>query len=154
MPLVQDKRAMSKEQKAKARATRDREYQAMLAGDERHLPVRDKGPVRRWVRDYVDVRRNVGELMLPVFVVLMLATFAAALAPIVYFITTVFLYLFTFWVAVDSWLLARRIKRLVTEKFGESKVPPRIGFYGVMRTFQLRRTRLPRPQVKRGGTPR
>jgi len=152
-PLVQDRKTAGKEQKAKARETREREYQAMLSGDERNLPYRDKGPVRRWVRDYVDARRNLGEFLLPFLVVVMLTTFAATANPVIFFGANILLYVFTLWVGIDSWLLARRIKRLATEKFGTAKVPERIGFYGVMRTFQLRRSRLPRPQVKRGEFP-
>ena len=33
-------------------------------------PARDAGPERRYVRDYIDARFNVGELMLPVSVLI------------------------------------------------------------------------------------
>ena len=35
--------------------------QAMLTGDERYYPARDQGPARRYARDFVDARYNVGE---------------------------------------------------------------------------------------------
>ena len=46
--------------------------EAMRTGDDRYLPARDQGPVRRFIRDYVDSRFWVLELMLPVMVVLLL----------------------------------------------------------------------------------
>jgi len=46
---------------------------AYMRGEESALPLRDKGPVKRYVRNYVDSRRNVGEYFLPaVFTVLVL----------------------------------------------------------------------------------
>lgn len=41
-----------------------RQREAMASGDERYLPVRDKGPVRRFARDYVDSRWCVAEFFL------------------------------------------------------------------------------------------
>ena len=42
--------------KREARAARDeawkRQNEAMVTGDERYLPAREKGPVKRYVRDY------------------------------------------------------------------------------------------------------
>ena len=41
----------------------------MRTGDERYLPARDKGPVRRFIRDYVDSRFSFIELMIPLLMV-------------------------------------------------------------------------------------
>ncbi len=43
--------------------------QAMKTGDERYLPARDRGPVKRFIRDYVDSRFSFVELMIPVLLV-------------------------------------------------------------------------------------
>ena len=40
-------------------------------GDERYLPSRDRGPVRRFIRDFVDSRFSFIELMVPLLVVSM-----------------------------------------------------------------------------------
>jgi hypothetical protein len=53
---------------------------------------------------------------------------------------------------LDAFLMWRGVKAKVFAQFGE--VPPKgSAMYAVMRTFQMRRTRLPRPQVERR-TPR
>jgi hypothetical protein len=54
-------------------------------------------------------------------------------------------------VAVDSFLLRRRLAKLTLAKFGD-KAHGAAG-YGMMRSLQLRRTRLPRAQVQRGQFP-
>jgi hypothetical protein len=153
-PIVQDRKTATREQRAKDKAIRDREYQAMLSGDERYLPARDKGPVKRWVRDYVDSRRNPGEYFLPVAIVVVLATFFAQSSPIFALAVIIALYLVVIVTVIDALLLARRIKKQVAEKFGERRVERGIGMYGVMRAFQMRRTRLPKPQIKHGESPR
>ena len=44
---------------------------AMKAGDERYYLPRDQGPVRRFIRDFVDCRFSFIELMIPLLVVTM-----------------------------------------------------------------------------------
>ena len=46
--------------------------EGMRTGDERYLPARDKGPVRRYVRDFVDARLCMAELLLPLLVLMMI----------------------------------------------------------------------------------
>ncbi|MEY3156312.1 MAG: hypothetical protein RL257_332, partial [Actinomycetota bacterium] len=52
-------------QKAQARVLRAQQREAYMRGDENALPIRDKGPVKRFVRNYVDSRRSIGEFFLP-----------------------------------------------------------------------------------------
>src|SRR5580765_4060171 len=49
--------------------------QGLRAGDERHFPARDRGPVRRYARDLVDSRRSVAEFFLPLAVLILVLTF-------------------------------------------------------------------------------
>ena len=53
--------ARSKEEKARqksaARAARIAQRAAYLRGDESALPSRDRGPIKKFVRNYVDSRR-------------------------------------------------------------------------------------------------
>ena len=43
----------------------------MRTGDEKLPPARDKGPVRRFIRDFVDSRFCFVELMIPLLIVTM-----------------------------------------------------------------------------------
>jgi hypothetical protein len=54
---------------------------------------------------------------------------------------------------VDAFLMWRRTKKRIIAKFGAGQVPQGAAMYAVMRAFQMRRSRLPRPQVKRGAKP-
>lgn len=146
-PLVVDQKSLNAEQKAQLRAERARAREAMMSGDERHLPARDKGPERRFLRDAVDVRWNVGELLLPI----MLAVLALSLLPFEQ--TRVWSFLAAYglmaYAILDCWLLWRRTKKRFIAEFG--KEPGKgSAWYVVMRSFQMRMSRVPRPAVERG----
>jgi len=66
------------DKKAAREADRKARYEARLAlqaGDERRLPARDAGPVKAYVRDFVDGRISAGELFIPVALVVLVAGF-------------------------------------------------------------------------------
>ena len=48
----------------------------MRTGDERYLPARDKGPVKRFIRDYVDARLSIAEFLLPLLIVIMVLQYS------------------------------------------------------------------------------
>ena len=124
----------------------------MVTGDETHLPARDKGPVRRYIRDYVDARWSIGEFMLPVMLVVLALSFVRQ----TWAMLVVFLLVYGLLLAVaviDSWFMWRRIKRRLVAKFGADKVVRGSAMYAVMRAFQMRRTRMPRPVIGRGQYP-
>jgi hypothetical protein len=63
--------------KAERRKLADQRAQARAgyeAGEERYLPVRDKGPQRRFARDFVDARFTAGEFMIPMMFAVIIAT--------------------------------------------------------------------------------
>lgn len=145
-----DRKAASASSRGKAREIRARQREAMITGDEANLPARDRGPVRRFIRDSVDTRWNIGEFLLPIMVIVLALSFLHLTwaSTIVYAIV----YGLILVGAVDVFLLWRRISKGVTERFGVA--PPRgSAMYAVMRAFQMRRSRLPRPQIKRGAKP-
>jgi hypothetical protein len=145
-----ERKAARKAQRERMAADRAKAREALVTGDERYLPVRDKGPVRRFARDYVDARRNLGEYMLPTVLVVL----AVGIIPsdAVKAATFFMLYGLMLVVILDSFLLRRKVQRLAVEKFGDEKARG-VGGYAMMRALQLRRTRLPRPMVKRGEYP-
>jgi hypothetical protein len=150
-PLVpDDRRAARQEARARLREQRAREQQAMLTGDERHMPLRDRGPVKRYVRDYVDARWNLGEFFLPVAFVFIFINFFAMQLPTLAALVLVALYLVVLITITDAIIMWRRLKKRLIAKFGE--VPGGTVMYAVMRAFQIRRTRLPRPTTKKHGS--
>jgi hypothetical protein len=58
-----------KEARDRMREDRAKERQqvqeALLSGDERHYPLRDRGKAKALARDWIDGRRNVGEFFWP-----------------------------------------------------------------------------------------
>ena len=128
----------------------------MLAGDESALPARDKGPVKRYIRDAVDARWNIGEFMLPVMFVVLVVTFLPTLFKSSASWATLLIFTLVYGLvvagALDAFVMWRRTKKKIIARFGQA--PPRgSAMYAVMRSFQMRRSRLPRPQVSRGAKP-
>nr|WP_041295311.1 DUF3043 domain-containing protein [Isoptericola variabilis] len=149
-PLVPNDRRVARQQaKAKLREQRNREYQAMLNGDETHMPLRDRGPVKRYVRDYVDARWNLGEFFLPIAFVFIVINLFATQLPELAVLVLLALYLVVLLTIADAIIMWRGLKKRLVAKFGE--VPRGTAMYAVMRAFQLRRSRLPRPTSKKHG---
>lgn len=127
-----------------------RQREALANGDERYLPARDKGPVRRFVRDFVDSRFSVAEMFLPLAVIILVLSMVRVnqLQNIALMLWLGVIVL----IILDSIGLAFRLRKALNERFANE---PRRGAvaYGLMRTLQMRRLRLPKPQVKRGERP-
>lgn len=152
-PLVPtDRRAAAKASREAMREQRMKAREAMTTGDERYLPPRDKGPVKRFVRDFVDARYNVGEFFLVVAMVVVVLTFVPD--PMVQLVVTGLLWLTVIVSVADGYVLSRKLKKALNAKFGPENVPAGSVRYGVLRAFQIRRTRLPKPMVARGQYPR
>jgi Protein of unknown function (DUF3043) len=152
-PLVpKDRKAAAGQSRDAARAARAKQRAGLLSGDEASLPARDKGPVKRFIRDTVDARWNVGEFMLPVMFIVLALTFLPAIfkstASSATLMVFVLVYSLVIASALDAFMMWRRTKAKIFVKFGQT--PPRgSAMYAVMRGFQMRRSRLPRPQVER-----
>jgi len=149
-PLVPDDRKAARAASREAEAAeRQKMRLAMETGDERHMPVRDRGPQKRYARDFVDARTGLGEWLMIIVLVYVFMAFLPS--------TDLQLWLtFSLWalvllVVLEGVLVSFQLKGRLTEKFGE--VERGVRWYGVMRAMQLRRLRLPKPQVKRGQYP-
>jgi Protein of unknown function (DUF3043) len=149
-PLVGAKtpeaRALSKDQQ---RSQRERARVGMANGEEKYLPIRDRGPQKRFIRDFVDSRWSIGELVIPVLGIVVIATL---ILPSTQTVGTIALYGFIVLVVIDLVVMTVMLRRAMTAKFGMGKVD-RVGLYAATRSIQLRPMRLPKPQVKRGGRP-
>jgi Flp pilus assembly protein TadB len=149
-PLVAP--ASKKASRAQAKGQRDIEYRAMQTGDERNMPAKDRGPVRRYIRDAVDARWNLGEFFLPVAAVFLVLQFALSQTAVaLYAILALYVYIIA--AVVDGWLMWRSVKKRLVAKFGVEQIPRGAAMYGVLRAFQIRPSRMPKPQVKHGQRP-
>ena len=151
-PLVpNDRKEAGRRSREQLRSEREKARAGMAAGDDRYLTARDKGPQRRFVRDYVDARFSVGEFLMPLMLVVIVLTFIPV--PDIQLYGTLLLWLFFALAVIDSVFLGVFLRRRLVKKFGESKLERGLRWYGVMRAIQLRMIRLPKPQVRRGEYP-
>jgi hypothetical protein len=136
-----------KEQAARERELRMRSRAAMMAGDESALLPRDRGPVKRAVRDYVDGRFNAGELFLP----------GAILILVLGFIRNIEVQRFSFllWFAlmlvivIDLIVLVFGLRKHLLAKFEPAQTKG-TNFYAIMRALQIRRLRVPKTTARPG----
>jgi len=133
--------------KAAAREARIATRAAYLRGDENALPFRDKGPVKKFVRNYVDSRRSIGEFFLPVIFIVLLLTLIPS--KVFQLVSIAIMYSVLVISVVDGFLLSRKLKKEVTAKFPGAELKG-IGMYGWLRSTQMRRMRTPKPAIKAG----
>ncbi|MCB1274211.1 MAG: DUF3043 domain-containing protein [Leucobacter sp.] len=146
-PLVgrKDKAGIKAERQRQAEA-RERARIGMMAGEERYLTARDRGPQRRYVRDYVDARISVGEFTIPLMVIVLLMTFLPGEAQVV---SIMAIWAFLLVAVIDAVVMTIRLRKKLAEKFGADHLQPGFRWYASMRAFQFRMLRVPKPQVKR-----
>jgi hypothetical protein len=140
----------TRRQREARRADLARQREALASGDERYLPVRDKGPVRRFARDYVDSRFFVAEFFLPLAVVILVLSMIQAGAMQTYVLLLWMLVILL--IVINSVVLGFQLKRQLRKRFPDENLRGTVA-YALMRTLQMRRLRLPKPQVKRGERP-
>jgi len=120
---------------------------AMKTGDDRYLPARDQGPVRRFIRDYVDSRFSFIELLLPVMVVVLVLGWSGSPALASFANATLLAVLLV--IVMEVIRMRSRLRKELTRRFPDQ---PQNGatYYAVMRGLQMRFMRMPRAQVKIG----
>ncbi|WP_330350041.1 DUF3043 domain-containing protein [Streptomyces sp. NBC_00582] len=140
----------AKRQRDERRTQLERQRQALAGGDERYLPARDKGPVRKFARDFIDSRFNVAEFFLPMAVVILVLSLVrvASLQSIALLLWLVVIVL----IVLDSIVTGFRLRKALSTRFPDQNRRGAIA-YALMRSLQMRRLRLPKPQVKRGERP-
>jgi hypothetical protein len=138
---IAQSRQAQRESRLKARA-------AMLAGDEKYLLARDRGPQRKIARDVIDNRYTIIEGLMPMMVILLLVSSTNNVA--VQNITTLVMIVALLIVAIEATLLHRIIKKHIHEKLGAGTVVQRgTWFYVVSRGMQPRPLRIPKPAPRR-----
>jgi len=149
-PLVpSDRRLAARQSRDQQAVQRERARIGMARGEEKYLPARDRGPQKRFARDFVDARFSIGEATVPVLVVAVIGTFV----PVVGNYVIIGIYALLLLVVADGIWLGHRIVTQLAAKYGKEKVERGVRWYSFMRAIQLRPMRLPKPQVKRGQYP-
>lgn len=146
MKPVVTRKERAKRDRQRIEQQRAKQREALRTGKGPNLPIRDQGPVRAFVRDYVDARWTINEFLLPILIVTLLISFAGTTWSA---ILTVWIYATAFaLVALDSLRLRHGLKKALRAEFDESQLRGDV-FYGFVRSTQMRFLRLPKPTSKR-----
>ncbi|MBZ5736727.1 DUF3043 domain-containing protein [Nocardioides mangrovi] len=140
-----------KEQAAASRVQRSESSktvrQAMKDGDERYYPARDRGPVRRFVRDFIDCRFSLIELVIPLLLVTMLLGYSGNATLRAWGNT---LLLVTVLAVVGDMIWLRfRLRRELARRFPDQSTKG-LTYYAITRALQMKFMRLPKAQVRIG----
>lgn len=139
----------NKVNKEDRRAAASERRKRMLAGDDKYLLPRDRGPVKAYIRDIVDSRRNLMGLFMPLAILVFVALLTPSIAVQQYAtLATTFMLLA---MVIEGFVLGRLVTRRVREKFPTEPIKGiSIGWYSFIRASQLRRLRVPKPRVSPG----
>jgi len=142
-----DRKEAAARRKVATQASRAKMRTAMETGEDRYLPARDQGPVKRYIRDYVDSHRTIGQYFLVIFFFIALLFFvntawAAAIGSVAWVAVLALL-------VIDSIRVKRGVQAGIRERFG-AEATKGTTMYTLMRSWQMRRLRLPKPLVKPG----
>ncbi|HET9256210.1 MAG TPA: DUF3043 domain-containing protein [Pseudonocardiaceae bacterium] len=138
-------RGTKEERRAEAAQRRER----MLAGDEKYLLPRDRGPVRAYVRDLVDSRWHLAGSFMPLAFGVVVINFVPS--PATQWLVTLASAAMLLAIIIEGVFLGRMVNRRVRERFPKATDSgASLGFYAMTRATQLRRLRVPKPRVKRG----
>jgi len=149
--IPKDPRAARKAARERQREDRGKSRAAMLAGDERYFPLRDQGPAKAFTRDFVDSRITIAEFFIFIAIIVLALGFVndprvAQWSSIVFFGVTLL-------IAVDTTIMLVSLNMAAKRRFPDKADRKGITLYATLRVLQLRRLRLPKPRVRRGGAP-
>lgn len=110
---------------------------------------RDSDPARTLMRDVVDSRFRLGEVVMPVLLIVLAASIIISQNAVLANAIMILFYVIILAVVVDLVIMWRQFIQVLEERLPGY---PRNGLflYGMNRTLQIRRWRMPAPRVKRG----
>jgi hypothetical protein len=146
--LPSDPKQAKRAEREAQRAAFDRSRQALKSGDERHYPARDRGPARAFIRDYVDGRLRLLELMMPL-VILSWLTLITGRSTVIVMGELVMEVVVVIGLVLGV-LLTFRVKRAVAAQFGPEDARGS-GFYAFTRALMPRFMRQPKPVLTMTG---
>ncbi len=138
-------------QKRQRREEQRRIQEGMDRGEERYLLERDKGEVRGFARDWVDARRFITNMMMPLALILLFIMLVSNAVPQISMAASVIAMIIMLAIFIEGIIMGRRVNRAARLKFPGSTEPGfGLGFYAFSRAGQPRRWRSPRPRVEIG----
>ena len=141
------RKEIAKAQRAARFESSQKVRSAMKSGDERYFLARDKGPVRSFIRDFVDSRFSFVELMIP----LLLLTLALGYSgnPTLASMGNTILLGTMLLVLVDLFIMRLKLRRELARRFPDESTKGTT-YYAVMRSLQMKFMRMPKAKVKIG----
>ncbi|MFC0437297.1 DUF3043 domain-containing protein [Kutzneria buriramensis] len=145
---------LTREERGKAQNER---RERMMAGDDAYLMPKDRGPVKAFVRDVIDSRRNFMGLFMPMAILVLVSYFAQVAVPAMGLVLQEYVMLaclvFLLAMVVEAIMLGRLATRLARTKFPKETIgTASMVWYTFTRASQVRRLRVPRPRVRPGET--
>ena len=130
---------------ARAEASRQARAQRM-----RNINAREGTPEKALMRDYIDARFSLGELLLPSLAVILITTLLGSSFPRITVIATLGMYVFLLLVLFDATVVMwRGFKKVLAARLPSASTRGLL-LYGMNRCIQIRRFRMPPPRIKRG----
>jgi hypothetical protein len=148
--VPRDPKAAKAAERERARETRLKQQEALRGGDERYLPVRDQGPVKKFARDWVDSRFQLASYFLPLALVILLTGFVripTKTANTVRSIETALLLGMILTTLITYFLVNSALKK----QFPDPVDRKGAAWYATMRSAMPKRFRQPKPTVSTGG---
>ena len=143
-------KAYKKQERDENRA-RNKEMQARIdAGDERYLMERDRGPVRKYVRDWVDSQRFFNNYVMPAALVMLVIMLIGTWLPRVSAALSVISMLFILTIFIEGVIIGIRANNAVKKKYPDADTGFGLGMYAFSRATQPRNWRTPKPRVAVG----
>lgn len=130
------------------RADRAAARAALMSGDGKNLPARDAGPVRQYVRDFVDSRWTTAEYF--IFIALGVLILGFVRNATLQFWVSMLWFAFTAVIILDTAYLLWRLSSELKQRWPDRADRKGTTFYALLRCLQLRKLRLPPPRIKRG----
>ena len=149
--IPKDPKAARAAARERDRQSKERARAGMMAGDERYLPARDKGPAKAFARDFVDSRFTFAEFF--IFVALGVLVLGFIPNTTIRSLSSPALFGYAALVVIDTIIILFLLTRRARAAFPNAADRKGLMLYATMRSLQFRRLRLPPPRVRRGGEP-
>lgn len=121
--------------------------QGMKNGDERYFLPRDQGPVRRFIRDYVDARFSIVEMVIPLMIAGLILGYTGNSALVQ--ASSIVLLATVLFVITDMFWLRFKVRRELKRRFPDESLKGTT-YYALTRAMQMKFMRLPKARIKIG----